>query len=120
MADDDDDNNEPDIELFKKLLNDHGGEWLKQQLAGLKKGLTPPKEPEGGAFSLNELYRELRGDYKTLQEKAEAMAEILTPEQRQLLKSGKSTKGGGLPSPTPKDKNAPPVDPPPKKKTGWL
>jgi phage-related minor tail protein len=115
----DDDDGAADIEMFKKLLKEHGGEWLTEQMEALKKSGSPtpktaPAQNQSDFFA--EAYRETKAELKNKTEALDRALDMLTNEQRTLWRSLLS----GAPAPSPKTKKEP--DPPaaPKKKPSWM
>lgn len=124
MAGEDD---EPDDgALFDTLLSERGENWLLEKLKALGLEAKPPKAPgatpeagSGLAAYLERQLGDLQKDHRSVREKLEAALDMLTPEQRTLLRSQQSESGGGQNSPTKKKPLAPPIEPPPKRR-GFL
>jgi hypothetical protein len=119
--------NEPDENetLFLELMDKRGLEWLKKNLTAILPDLKTPSSqgsktgPEADSLGnfLRELLAEEKTRSKTLAEKLESVLEILTPEQRTLLRSPKSASAGDPPKGAPPP-NPDPTEPP--KKRGFL
>lgn len=107
-----------DDDLFDELLSKRGTAWLTEALKTL--GLSKPdpsskpdplkQAGDGIVDFLKEALGDVKAENKTLRERAEAMRELLTPEQLILLKSPKKENEGGPANPTPPP--APPKNPP--------
>lgn len=104
-----------DEKYFGELLEKKGTTWLKTQLEALgfkanpqEPNPTNPQPPAGdfAAFLLGE-NQAAKKSADALREKLEAVLEILTPEQRTLLKS--AGQRADPPLPKPNEQPAPPA-----------
>jgi hypothetical protein len=125
MANEPEDILSDDEKYFLELLDKRGAAWLTKHLETLKADLakTIPvssSQPAGDfAAFWKENFQEAKTENKTLREKLESLLEILTPEQRTLLKSAPKENAGDPPDPA--KPPAPKLEPEPaKKKPGFL
>lgn len=119
-----------DEEFFATLLSKKGESWLttKLQELGLTKAPTlepgvPQPKPDlnpvaGFAEFLQAQLAEKGTENKSLRDRLESVMDVLTPEQRTLLRS--PPKEGDPLLPKPKNPSEPPVEPKPKPKTSFL
>lgn len=113
------------MNFFSRATKDP--KWLDTVKGSLSSGAAAisevPKEMTG--FLAKQLEK-VETHNQTLTEQLDQMRDLLTPEQLISWRSARSAKAGGPASPSPKGGNAPPpenplpVDPPKKKKAGWL
>jgi hypothetical protein len=108
-------NNEGDADAdgayFDELLSTRGEKWLMNKLEQLKAELTTaPKgatsNPDFASFLSAEV-SSLKTEAMTLRERLDAALDLLTPEQRTLLRSPKSASAGENPLATLKSNDAP-------------
>lgn len=117
-----------DETYFATLLEKKGPEWLTKALSSLgldpakfKEAMErPPSSPSPGGDGLAEFFRgelgEAKAENKKLREKIESLLDVLTPEQRTLLKSPPKEKEGDPPAlkpgvPSPNNPLADPLKP---------
>lgn len=110
-----DDPKPDDDELyFDELLGKRGEKWLTAQLEKFKAELatnpssTSQSPPADFAGFLSAALKETKTEAQNLREKLDAALDLLTPEQRTLLRSAKSASADDRKSVTP---NAPPENP---------
>lgn len=93
-----------DETLFDELLSKRGMEWLKKNLPEILPSLNQSATTAAGTPGLEGFLREMLGKTEkraeTLEAQLLAALEVLTPEQRTLLKSAKSASADGQEKPT--------------------